>query len=289
MNRKICLITGATSGIGAATIKAIALKDVSIVAVGRNKRKCEKIVRKIKGVSGNDSAGYLITDLSSQQSIREMVERFNRRYRKLDVLINNVGARFLNRQVSADGYEMTFALNHLGPFLLTHLLLGDLKQTTNARIVNVASGAHSGCSRIDFNDLHSEKSYDGKKAYAQSKLAMIYFTYELSRRLEGTGIAVNALHPGAVFSNFSRNNGLISWCKHITAHLLARNIVGPKKGAETSVYLATSPDVEGVTGKYFIGKQPIRSSDVSYDREAARCLWEVSLQMTGLQNFKVNQ
>ncbi len=209
------------------------------------------------------------------------------KYQSLDVLINNAGARFVSRHVTADGYEMSFALNHLACFLLTNLLLDLLKESEESRIINVASGAHSGCSGIDFNDLQSEKAYNGKKAYAQSKLAMIYFTYELSRRLEGTGITVNALHPGAVFSNFSRNNGWISWFKHITAHLLAKNLIGPKKGAETSVYLATSPDVEGVSGKYFNDKREVRSSDISYDKEVTRRLWDVSFQMTGLQEPKI--
>ena len=287
MEKKICLITGATSGLGAAIAIALALEGSSIVVVGKNKKKCEKIVRRIKSTSGYDSTDYLIADLSSQESIREMVERFKGWYKKLDILINNAGARFVNRQVSADGYEMTLALNHLCPFLLTHLLFDKLKRSTNARIVNVTSNAHLGCTGIDFNDMHSENSYDGKKAYAQSKLAMLYFTYELSRRLEGTGIMVNALHPGALFSNFSRNNGLFSWMKHIAAHLLARNLVSPKKGAEKCVYLAASPKLETVTGKYFINKKPVQSSGISYDKEAANQLWDISLELTGLTDLVI--
>jgi NAD(P)-dependent dehydrogenase (short-subunit alcohol dehydrogenase family) len=177
---------------------------------------------------------------------------------------------------------MTFALNHLAYFLLTNLLLDTMKNGKTARIINVASSVHRGCSKIDFNDLQSEVDYYGKRAYAQSKLANILFTYELSRVLDGTGITVNTLHPGAVASGFSRNNGWVSWMKHVTYHFMKRELVGPKKGGKTSIYLATSPDVEGVTGKYFVDKKSVRSSEASYDREAAKKLWDVSMELTGL-------
>ncbi|MEE8432010.1 MAG: SDR family NAD(P)-dependent oxidoreductase, partial [Candidatus Desulfatibia sp.] len=181
-----------------------------------------------------------------------------------------------------DGYEMSFALNHLSYFLLTNLLLEPLKASGKARIINVSSSAHAGCAGMNFDDLQSRKGFVGKDAYAKSKLANILFTYELARRLTGTGITVNALHPGGVMTNFCRNNGWISWLKYVTAHLLARDLVGPAEGAKTSIYLATSPEVEDVSGKYFFSEKPVRSSNASYDKEAAIRLWDVSLKLAGL-------
>jgi len=240
-------------------------------------------------VTGNSSVDYIVADLSSFKDIHDLSEELKTRIPHLDVLINNVGARFVKRQVTVDGYEMTFSLNYLGHFLLTHLLLDLLEKSKSARIINVASSAHGGCSNISFDDLQSQTEYNGKHAYAQSKLANILFTYELSRRLAGKEISVNALHPGGVATNFSRNNGWISWLKHVTAHLLARNLVGPAEGAKTINYLATSPDVEGISGKYFYNMEPVGSSKASYDEEAARQLWDVSLQLTQVQGARTKE
>ena len=280
MRGKICLVTGGTSGIGAATSIALAQEGAAIIIVGRNKGKCEKIVDKIKTVTGNSSVDYMVADLSSFKDIHELSEELKTRIPHLDVLINNVGAKFVKRQVTVDGYEMTFSLNYLGHFLLTHLLLDLLEESESARIITVASGAHGGCSNINFDDLQSQTEYNGKHAYAQSKLANILFTYELSRRLAGKEISVNALHPGGVATNFCKNNGVVSWLKHVTAHLLAGNLVGPVEGAKTIIYLATSPDVEGISGKYFYNMEPVSSSKASYDEESARRLWDVSVGMT---------
>ncbi len=284
MKGKICMVTGATSGIGLVTSQALARLGATTIIVGRNKKKCERSVDKTKTITGNSSVDYLLADLSSQKDIHQLSEQFKSRYQRLDVLVNNAGAKFVSRLVTVDGYEMTFALNHLGYFLLTNLLLNMLKLSVKARIINIASSAHSGCSKINFDDLQSIKGYLGERAYAQSKLANILFTYELSGRLEGTGITVNSLHPGVVATNFCKNNGWISWLKHVTGSLLAGTLIGPIEGAKTSIYLATSPEVEGVSGKYFVNQKPVRSSDASYDKEAASLLWNVSLELTGLSN-----
>ncbi len=210
------MVTGATSGIGAATALALAKQGATAIVVGRSQIKCEKTVSKIKANTGNPLIDYLLADLSSQKDIRQLSEQVKSRHNRLDVLINNAGAKFVSRMETVDGCEMFFALNHLAYFLLTNLLL-DLLKESEARIINVSSGAHGGCPGISFDDLQGEKGYIGKQAYAQSKLANILFTYELSMRLEGTGVSVNALHPGGVATNFCRNNGWVSWLKHITA------------------------------------------------------------------------
>lgn len=282
MTGKICMVTGATSGIGEATAFELAQKGAAVIVVGRNPQKGADTVDKIKSRSGNSSVNFMLSDLSSQKDIRRLAEQFKSRYQRLDVLVNNAGGKFLSRQETADGYEMTFALNHLAYFLLTNLLIDLLKASGNARIINISSGAHSGCSRINFDDLQFKNGYIGKKAYEHSKLANVLFTYELDRRLKGTGITVNAVNPGGVITNFCRNNGWVSWAKHVAAHLLARNLIGPTEGAKTSVYLAASPDVEGVSGKYFSNLKAVRSSDASYDEDSARRLWDVSLKLTGL-------
>ena len=280
MSGKICLVTGATSGIGAATALALAQRGATVIVAGRDLQKCAARVEAIKQLSGNPSVEHMVADLSVQGEIRKLVQRFQARYRRLDVLVNNAGARFLSRTLSADGYEMTFALNHLGYFMLTNLLLKELLTGPRARIINVASEAHRGCPGINFEDLHGARGYGGKDAYAQSKLANLLFTYELSRQLEGTGLTVNALHPGNVWSKFSRNNGWSSWARHIIGSLKSGGgLVGPKEGAQTSIYLATAPEVDGISGKYFSKQSMLASSSESYDVVAARRLWDVSLEL----------
>lgn len=202
MSEKICIVTGATSGIGAATAHALARQGATVIVIGRNRKKCFGMVNKIKSAASNSSVEFILADLSSQNEIRQLAEQFKQSYKRLDVLVNNAGAKFTSRLQTVDGYEITFALNHLGYFLLTNLVLEELKASRQGRIVNVSSGAHSGCPGINFDDLQSQNGYIGKKAYAQSKLANLLFTYELSRRLEGTGITVNALTPGGVITNF---------------------------------------------------------------------------------------
>ena len=281
MDGKVCLVTGATSGIGAATALALANQGATTILVGRNVKKTEKAVKRIAAKTGNTSVAYLIADLSSQNDIQRLAEAFKQEYPHLDVLINNAGGKFVERRDTVDGLEWTFAVNHLAYFLLTHLLLDQLKAAEMGRIINVASGAHNGITGLDFDDLQNENDYVGKQAYGQSKLANILFTYELARRLEGTTVTANAVHPGGVITNFCRNNGLVSWIKHVSAHLLARDLIGPQEAAKTIVYLATSPDLDRVTGKYYYEQKPVDSSPASYDQQAAARLWDVSLQLTG--------
>jgi len=279
MGKKICLVTGATSGIGKATAQGLAAGGFTTVIVGRDQQKTDRVCRLIRKRTGNPDISYLIADLSSQKDVRRLAEEFKRWYDRLDILVNNAGAKILQRLTTVDGYEMTFALNHLAYFLLTQLLLDRLQAAKHARIVNISSGAHGGAV-LDFDDLQNEKHYVGKEAYNQSKLANLLFTYELARRLEGSGVVANAMAPGGVITNFCRNNGWISWAKHVTAHILARNLIGPEKAAETILYMATSPEVAGVSGKYFFEKKPIESSPASYDEEAGKRLWEISERMT---------
>ena len=277
--QKICLITGATSGIGRAAAQGIATLGFTTVVVGRARKKCDRVCRQLIAQTGNPNIKYMLADLSVQGDIHRLADQFQDRFDRLDILINNAGAKFLTRMTTVDGIEMTFGLNHLSYFLFTRRLIGCLKDTGNARIINVSSGSHIGA-KIDFDDLQNENKYIGQEAYIQSKLANLLFTYELARRLQGTGITVNAMAPGAVFTNYSRNNGWISWAKHVTYHVLAGNLIGPRKAAETILYLATSTDVAGITGKYFFEMQPTVSSPASYDEADAQRLWEISKKLT---------
>lgn len=281
MQGKVCLVTGATSGIGRETAQTLAQMGAQVILVGRNPKKTEETTVEIRQKTGNSAVEYLLADLSEQQQIRDLADQFKSRYNRLDILINNHGAIFFNRQETVDGLEMTFAVNHLGYFLLTNLLLDMLKASASARIVVVASDGHVD-QTLDFDDLQNERNYNVMRVYGQSKLANLYFTYELARRLAGTGVTINALHPGFVKSNIGANNfgALGSFIKRIV------NLGGIKveEGAATSIYLATSPDVDGISGKYFVRKRAVKSSEVSYDEETARRLWAVSEQLTGLVN-----
>lgn len=280
MQDKVCMVTGATDGIGKETARALADMGATIIIVGRNREKSIATVNEIRQETGNPDVEYMLADLSSQEQIRRLAEQFKERYDQLDVLVNNAGGFFMSHEESVDGIEMTFALNHLGYFLLTNLLLDVLTESAPARIVNVSSGAHENA-EIDFDDLESEETYSGWRAYGESKLANLLFTYELARRLEGTGVTVNALHPGFVKTNLGADN--FGWFGTVVKKVI--NLVAglsPEEGAQTSIYLASSPEVEGVTGKYFVKKKPAQSSKASYDEDAARRLWEISEEMTEL-------
>ncbi len=279
MDEKVCLITGATSGIGKATAMGLANMGARVVIVGRDRGKGEAAMAEIKGKSRNASVDLLLADLSSQEEIRRLADEIKDAYPRLDVLINNAGVFRSKRLTTAHGIEMTFAVNHLAYFLLTNLLLDVLRASAPSRIVNVSSGDHSN-GTIDFDDLQGEKGYKGTKAYSQSKLANVLFTYELARRLEGTGVTANCLHPGAVRTNFgSGSSGFFGFMVRALRPLM----ISPEKGAETSIYLASSPEVEGVSGRYFVKKAEARSSDVSYDERLARRLWEVSAELTNIR------
>jgi NAD(P)-dependent dehydrogenase (short-subunit alcohol dehydrogenase family) len=276
MENRIALITGATSGIGKETARTLVGKAVQVIIVGRNQAKLERTVSEFEKISNNASVDAFLCDLSSQKFIRQLSQDIHVKYDHIDVLINNAGLIIAPRKTTVDGLEYTFALNHLGYFLLTGLLLDLLKAGKSARIVNVSSRAHQS-GHIHFDDLMLEKGYSAMKAYSQSKLANVLFTYELARKLEGIDITVNCLHPGVVRSNFGMElPGLMK-----TVMILGRPfLISARKGAITPVYLASSPEVEGVTGKYFIKKQVVKSSGESNDAIIARILWEVSEELT---------
>jgi retinol dehydrogenase 12 len=279
MRGRICLITGATSGIGLVTARELVARGATVAMVGRNETKTRAAVEAIRQQTGNAEVDYLLADLSSQAAVRGVADAFQRRYGALHVLVNNAGAVFMRRQQTADGLELTFALNHLAPFLLTNLLLDTLRANTPARVVTVGSMAHRGA-HIPFDDLQQTKGrYSAFGVYGQTKLANIMFTYALARRLEGSGITANTLHPGFVGSNFARNNGPVMNAAMSLARPFAINV---EKGAATSIYLASSPEVASVSGQYFYKCKPSRSSQASYDVAAQERLWQVSEQLTGL-------
>jgi NAD(P)-dependent dehydrogenase (short-subunit alcohol dehydrogenase family) len=280
MNPKVYLITGATAGIGLVTARELARTGATVVGVGRNPEKSAAGARQIREATGNPNVEFLLADLSVQKDVRGLAQTFRQRYPRLDVLINNAGAVYLNRQESADGLELTFALNHLSYFLLTNLLLDMLKASAPARIVNVASRAHFRTPGLNFDDLQNRRGYFGLNVYNQSKLCNVLFTYELARRLAGTSVTVNTLHPGVVATHFFLNNGVLGQLARPLINLIAMR---PADGAKTTLYLAAAPDVEGVTGKYFDHHQrETPSSKASYDQAAQLRLWRVSEQLTGL-------
>lgn len=278
MNGRTCLITGATSGIGRATAIELARRGATLVLVARDRGRGEDTMREIRERTDNRQVTLLLADLSSQQSIRELARAFLATNRPLHVLLNNAGVVNLGRSVTVDGIETVFAVNHLGYFLLTNLLLDRLKQSAPARIVNVASEVHK-IGGLNFDDLQNERRFRSMGVYGQSKLANILFTYELARRLAGSGVTVNCLHPGAVATGLGKNNG--AWAQ-VLIRILGTFFRTPEQGAATSIYLASSPAVAGVSGKYFMNSKERRSSKASYDEAAARRLWEISAQMTGL-------
>ena len=287
MKNKICLITGATSGIGQAAAMALAQMGTprqnsagyTIIVAGRDEERCQKTVVRIQRETQNFQVDYLLADLSIQSQVRQLAADFKSRYERLDVLVNNAAAIYFFRQVSADGIEMTFAVNHLAYFLLTHLLLDTLKASAPARIVNVASNSHRN-KKLDFDNLELKHGYWAGTAYGRSKLCNLYFTYELARRLEGTGVTVNAMHPGFVRTNMAANNGSLV---RFFLPFVHRNSLTPEQGASTVVFLASSSEVDGVTGKYYVRERERASDPISYDKSAAKWLWEVSEQMTGVK------
>jgi NAD(P)-dependent dehydrogenase (short-subunit alcohol dehydrogenase family) len=279
MNGKVCLVTGGTNGIGKATALGLAQMGATVVIVGRDAQKAERVTEEIRTASDNQHVFWLLADLSSQQDIRRLADEFKSNYTHLHVLLNNAGGTFMTRQLSMDGIEMTFALNHLAYFLLTNLLLETMKASAPARIVSVSSDAHSG-GRIDFDNLQGEHAYTSFGPYGNSKLANILFTTELARRLEGTGVTVNALHPGLVNTGFGKNNpGVLMKIMGAVIPLIARS---PKKGANTSIYLASSPEVRSITGKYFVDCKVTQPAPQAAETAVASKLWDVSAEMVHL-------
>ena len=275
---KVCIVTGATSGLGEATALQLAEMNAKVVLVSRDQKKCTRVANEIKEQTHNPSIDFLAADLTSQKEIRRVAEEFKSRYNRLDILVNNAGAIFFYRTKSADGIEMTFALNHLAYFLLTNLLLDLLIASAPARIINITS-AKAQNAVLNFEDLEFRKSYNGQKAYDQSKLANLLFTYELARRLEGRGVTVNAIHPGFVETNLGKNN--VGIFKPLVS-LFHIGGATPQEGARPIAYLASSSEVDGVTGSYFF-KEKVSPSLASYYEESARLLWEISEVKVGLK------
>jgi NAD(P)-dependent dehydrogenase (short-subunit alcohol dehydrogenase family) len=280
MQGKVCLVTGATAGIGQVAATELCRRRAHVVIVGRSSDRCAATQAMIRSAVGADRVDSLVADLSILSEVRRLAGLVRERYPRLDVLLNNAGAMFWQRSESADGIEKTFALNHLSYFALTNLLLPSLKSSAHARIVNVASDAHKG-GVINFDDVQFTEKYSGWKAYKQSKLANIMFTYELARRILASGVTVNSLHPGFVNTNFLQvfNDAPAGWLIRSLANVIA---MSPEKGARTSIYLASSPDVEGVSGRYFVKEKPVESSPQSRDQAAWERLWRLSVEMTGV-------
>jgi retinol dehydrogenase 14 len=271
------VVTGATRGIGRATAEGLARRGANLILVARRREDGEKVARQIASQAAGTPT-VVAADLSSQASIRDAGHEISRRFPKLHVLINNAGVIPAQREVTADGIEKQLAVNHLAYFLLTNLLLPRLQAGAPSRIISVSSGAHGNAS-LDFDDLQSQRIYEPRLVYSRSKLANLLFTYELARRLQGTGVTANAVSPGIVDTGMLADYMGVSRARGGSASTFGAT---PEKGAETSIYLATAPEIEGVSGKYFEEKKAIPSSRESYDEAAARRLWEISEQLTGL-------
>jgi NAD(P)-dependent dehydrogenase (short-subunit alcohol dehydrogenase family) len=280
LKERTCLVTGASSGIGRAAALALAELGASLVLVCRDRSRGEAVAGEIRRRGGSEPT-LLLADLSSQRQIRQVAKDFLALGRPLHVLLNNAGVVELHRSVTEDGLERTFAVNHLGYFLLTALLLERLRASAPARIVSVASDAHHYAGgRLDFDDLQSERRYGAMRVYGKSKLANILFTRELARRLEGSGVTATCLHPGFVGSNFARNNG---WLGNLAMTLGRPFARSPEKGAETAVFLCASPEVEGITGQYFFDGRPRWPKSWAQNDADARRLWEVSERLCGIE------
>jgi len=268
LKNKIVLITGATSGIGKETARGLAKLAATIVCTTRDKLKGEKTRSELIASTNNEKIDMLYCDLAAQESIKKCCKEFKSKYNKLHVLINNAGIWDFKRRESIDGIENIFATNYLAPFLMTNLLLDKLKDSSPSRIINVTSGMHYGT--INFDDIEFKHNFSGAKAYRQSKLGLILFTRLLAKKLKETGVTVNCSHPGLNITNLGRDAGRFS-------RLIFKSMgKDPKIGAETSIYLASSPDVENITGEYFAKKKIKKSSKESYDLNLAKQLWDVS-------------
>jgi NAD(P)-dependent dehydrogenase (short-subunit alcohol dehydrogenase family) len=278
MEDNVVMITGANSGIGRAASLALAKMGATLVMVARNKERGEAARSEIIRKSQNNSVDLLLADLSSLESVRQLATDFKKKYSRLDVLINNAGLFNQRRRVTADGYENTFATNYLASFLLTNLQLDLLKASAPSRIINVSSVGHYN-GHINFDDLNLEEEYGGWKAYGQSKLGLVLFTHELAKKLQGTGVTVNAVHPGTVATKiWSRPFGPVGFIMALPKLFMT----SPEKGAETIVYLASSSDAKGLNGEYLEKLKVKKSSDESYDEEIAQRLWDVSAKLTRL-------
>jgi NAD(P)-dependent dehydrogenase (short-subunit alcohol dehydrogenase family) len=278
MAGKICMVTGANAGIGKATALGLANIGATVAMVCRSQERGEAALTEIKEQSSSDHISLLVADLASQAEIRRLAENFKGHHSALHVLVNNAGIIPRRRELTVDGFETQFAVNHLAPFLLTNLLLDILKASAPARIVTVASDMHRGAT-INFDDLQSEGSYRPLRVYSRTKLANVLFTYELARRLQGTSITANCLHPGVVATKLLADGMGMPRALRSTTRLIGTK---PEKGAKTSIYLAASAEVEGISGKYFVRQKAVESSKDSYDENLARRLWQISAELTGI-------
>jgi len=279
MAGKTCVVTGATSGIGAAAARALAGMGARVVVAGRDPLRCQSTVDALRAATGNPAIEPAVADLSSLAEVRRLATELKDRYPRIDVLANNAGAYFAKRHESSEGFEMTWALNVLAPFLLTHLLLDRLVASAPARVINTSSNAHERA-RLRPEDLDGRPRRAGFRAYGQSKLALNLLTYEFARRVDPDEVTVNAYHPGFVASRFGWNNGRVY---RGAIRLLSRAFgVSSEEGADTLVYLASAPENAGTTGRYFYERKATRSSPSSYDRALAEQVWDACARDTGL-------
>jgi NAD(P)-dependent dehydrogenase (short-subunit alcohol dehydrogenase family) len=279
MGGKVILITGGTSGIGKAAATALAGMGATVVITGRNEERGKRALQEIREESGNDGVELILADLTVQDEVRRLAEELRERHNQLEVLVNNAGLVLSERTETPDGIETQLAINHLAPFLLTNLLLDLLKESAPSRIVTVSSDAHR-WAKIDLDDLQSRKRYRGMQVYGKTKLANIMFTYELAERLEGTEVTANCMHPGGVNTNFGNNQG---GPMNLLFRLFKPFMRSPEQGADTLIYLASSPEVEGMTGKYLADRKVKAASDAAYDETTRKRLWEASEELTGLK------
>jgi NAD(P)-dependent dehydrogenase (short-subunit alcohol dehydrogenase family) len=279
MADKVVVITGATGGIGKATAIGVAKIGARVGITGRDLARAEWAAADIRAASGNPAVDAFAADMSSQAEVRRLAVAVLDAYPRLDVLVNNVGGFWAHRHVTADGLEHTFALNHLAPFLLTNLLLDRLKASAPARVVTVSSGAQA-MGRIEFDDLQGARNYSGQRAYSQSKLANVMFTNELAGRLEGTGVTATAAHPGVVRTNFGAEDQ--AWFFAVISRVVSPLLKTPAQGAQTPIYLASSPDMDGVTGQFFAKCKPKAANKLAYDTDMTARLWQVSADLVGM-------
>jgi NAD(P)-dependent dehydrogenase (short-subunit alcohol dehydrogenase family) len=279
LENRVALVTGANAGIGRETVRGLAEAGMQVIMVCRDRKRGEEALDDVQQTTGSQKLHLMLADLSSQGSIRKLVEDDLKQFSALNVLINNAAVITSERELTGDGIERQFAVNHLAPFLLTNLLLDKLKRSAPSRIINVSSQMHQRTG-FDFENLQGEKSYHPRRIYAQSKLANVLFTKELARRLQGTGVTANALHPGTVATGlFGRFLGLPRWLRFLSDWYG----ISPEEGAENSIYLATSPEAANTTGEYFKDKRPYPSNPIANDPQIAERLWELSERMTGLK------
>jgi retinol dehydrogenase-12 len=281
MKDKVVVVTGATQGIGLEAARALAGMGAHVVITARDQGKGDRAVLELKGSTGNDRVECVLVDFASMESMKKGAADLHGRVDRVDVLVNNAGAIFSERQQSKDGLELTFATNHVGYFLWTQLHLDLLKKAPSARIVSVASDAHKAARNgIDFDDLERKRGYTGFVVYGETKLMNILFSRELARRLSGTGITANSLHPGVIATGFGTNNGgLLGFA---TRHLSPLFLTTPLKGAATTIHLASSPAVDGVSGRYFAKCREASTTRHAQDDQAAARLWALSEQITGV-------